>query len=327
MNTRRWILGVALALIVVALGVALYIYQQLQGDPIPLGTSSDTLGYMSNEAGDWDVMLINAEGEVLNLTADGSGAADYFASWAFNATRVNFLTNRGGEMGAGQVNPDGSDLKTLSVAEAVMATVLDQLFDWDPMWSVDGRLAWVSLRPLNLEIFAGDGDAQNGVRLTDDGGRDWFMSWSPDGTQFAFSSDRTGDEEIYLMDADGTNLRRLTDEPLDDTRPAWSMDGETILFLSERRSLLADGDIDIYLMDADGGNQRPIGDETFIGNPMHSPDGSQIAYISNEEGDWNIYVMDADGENVRRITESEGDELFPVWRPTPLIDDAAGDDS
>ena len=33
---------------------------------------------------------------------------------------------------------------------------------------------------------------------------------SPDGTQVAFVSSRTGDPELYVMKADGTDVRRLT---------------------------------------------------------------------------------------------------------------------
>jgi Tol biopolymer transport system component len=311
-----------------AAGIALYIYQRLQGDPIPLGTTSDTLAYMSNEQGNWDVMIIDADGNIANLTDDGSNAADFYPSWAFSAERLNFLTNRAGDMGAGQVSPDGTNLKTLSVAEAVISTLADQLFDWDPEWSLGGeQLTWISLRPLNLEIFAGDPDAQNGVRLTNGGARDWFAVWSPDATQIAFASDREGEEDIYIMNPDGSNLRRITNHPeTTDTRPAWSLDGETFLFTTERNLMLETGEIDFYLMDVNGDNQRPLGDEIFTGAPVYSPDGSQVAYMSNEEGDWNIYVMDSDGSNVRRLTASDADEMFPVWRPTPLADELSATD-
>jgi Tol biopolymer transport system component len=146
--------------------------------------------------------------------------------------------------------------------------------------------------------------------------------WSPDGTQILFTSERDGNEEIYVMDADGSNIVRLTDSGDDDTHPTWSEDGQSILFITERNVKLEDGDMEFYLMNVDGSDQRPLGDETFIGGYVFSADGQQIAYISNEEGDWNIYVKDADGENVKRLTESDADEIFPVWRPTPL--DAIG---
>ena len=55
----------------------------------------------------------------------------------------------------------------------------------------------------------------------------------------------------------------------------------------------------------------------FEGDPTYSPYGGQVAYMSNKEGSWHIYVMDADGSNARRVTDGEGDNMFPSWRPVP----------
>lgn len=60
-------------------------------------------------------------------------------------------------------------------------------------------------------------------------------------------------------------------------------------------------------MAADGSNQVNLtnnpADDT---DPVWSPDGSQIAFVSNrdngEGGGQFIYVMDADGSNVRQLT-------------------------
>ncbi len=40
---------------------------------------------------------------------------------------------------------------------------------------------------------------------------DHSEQFSPDGTQIAFASDRTGNYEIWIADADGKNQRQLTD--------------------------------------------------------------------------------------------------------------------
>jgi TolB protein len=323
MSAKRIIIGVVAIVVIGVAAGAFYLYQQLQGDPIPLGAPSGELAFMSNEAGDWDVMMIDSEGVITNLTGDDSGGLDYVPTWSFQGDQLNFLTNRTGEIGAGRINADGTGLRTLSIASAVIATLGEQRFEWDPVWSPTGeQLMWISLRTLNVEIMLGDGDAQNGENISNDGGTDAFQMWSPDGTQILFTSERDGNEEIYVMDADGSNIVRLTDSADDDTHPTWSEDGQSILFITERNVKLEDGDMEFYLMNVDGSDQRPLGDETFIGGYVFSADGQQIAYISNEEGDWNIYVKDADGENVKRLTESDADEIFPVWRPTPL--DAIG---
>ena len=68
--------------------------------------------------------------------------------------------------------------------------------------------------------------------------------WSPDGTQIAFESSRSGNKTIYVMDADGSNPRRLTSYSGIDISPSWSPDGTQIAFESDR-----DGYWDIYVLD------------------------------------------------------------------------------
>lgn len=324
------IIASVLLVIIVAVAAAVAIFmERLRADPIPLGAPSGELAFMSNRDGNWDIFILKPDGTLTNMTPSLEGEvgdADYFASWAFSGDMVNFLTNRSGVMGVGQVAPDGSELRTLSELEAIRATVVTGRLDWDPAWSPPdaSRLLWASLRDLNLELYVMDGnDTDTMTRLTRDainGPRDWFMAWSPDGTEIVYSSSRSGNEEIYIMNADGTNIRRLTDSEGDDLRAVYSQDGQTILFVSERENPLASGQMDLYLMDVDGGNQRPLGDEIFTGGLMYASDGQEVAYISNESGRWNIYLMNVDGSNVRRLTDDQGDDLFPMWRPVPLED-------
>ena len=309
------VIGLALAALL-ALG-AFFIWRQMQGNPIPTGTPSGELAYMSNRTGKWELYLIDTSGQTRSLTAPGDDVHDYFPSWSFSGDMLNFLTSRAGEMGPGQVRPDGSELRTLGITEAIMSVFLAGRLDWDPAWSPDGQhLGWASLRDLNLEIYVAASDGSDQRRLTNHPGRDWFLSWSPDGARITFSSDRDGVENIYALDPDGENMQQLTDSPGNDLRPAWSLAGETILFVSERDTSLTTGQLDLFLMNPDGSDQRRFGtDDVFSGGAVHSADGQQIAYISNEEGRWNIYVMDADGSNLRRITATDHDDLFPVWRP------------
>ena len=105
------------------------------------------------------------------------------------------------------------------------------------------RIAFVSDRDGNIEIYVMDADGSNVIRLTNNPTPDLFPALSPDGSRIAFTFDRG----IYVMEADGSNVIRLTNYP--DAFAAWSPDGSRIAFESGR-----DGIPEIYVMDADGSN-------------------------------------------------------------------------
>jgi Tol biopolymer transport system component len=54
-------------------------------------------------------------------------------------------------------------------------------------------------------------DGSDLVQLTNDKSNSAYPSWSPDGSQILFESDRNdGNANIYVMDADGSNIVQLT---------------------------------------------------------------------------------------------------------------------
>lgn len=91
--------------------------------------------------------------------------------------------------------------------------------------------------------------------------------------------------------------------------PDVSPDGNTILF-----DLLGD----IYALDAAGGAARPLltGDALET-QPVFSPDGRQIAYISDKSGAANLWVANADGSNARKLSSDTDPAIYssPSWSP------------
>ena len=73
--------------------------------------------------------------------------------------------------------------------------------------SVPGRIAFDNFD----DVWTIDADGTGLTRLTRRPGPDFDPSWSPDGTQIAYRSERCGEPEIWIMDADGTGQRRLTE--------------------------------------------------------------------------------------------------------------------
>jgi len=107
--------------------------------------------------------------------------------------------------------------------------------------------------------------------------QDAHPTWSPDGKQIAFASNRDGNYEIYLMNADGTAPIRLTNSPGLDYGPAWSPDGKQIAFVTAR---------DDPAPDKCGGR-------------------------CNTE----IYIINSDGSGLSRLTNNPADDLAPAWKP------------
>jgi dipeptidyl aminopeptidase/acylaminoacyl peptidase len=236
--------------------------------------------------------------------------------------------------------------------------------------SPDGRSVAYAIRDAHLDrneytsaiyLVPTDPDGGSGSprQFTSGEHRDSDPRWSPDGRRLAFVSDRSGKNQIYVIDADGGEPRRLTDLSRGARNPVWSPDGRRIAFLSTEGNGIDDderskpggmirhvtrlpyrfdvtGYIDdrfphVWVVDAEGSEARQItwGDQDDL-DPTWSPDGSQIAFVSNRENDihvsfWSqVYRVSVDGDpppsgsNEDGATRvSRGTELssLPVWSP------------
>ena len=189
---------------------------------------------------------------------------------------------------------------------------------------VNGKIAFVTGRDGNLEIYAMNADGSGKTRLTNNTADDSDPAWSPDGTKIAFSSDRDGNREIYVMNADGSGQKRLTNNAADDFDPAWSPDGAKIAFATTRNGkhdTFGNPSWGIYVMNAaDGSGQTGLtSDPTNDIEPAWSPDGTKIAFASDRPDGrvHNIYVMSAtDGSAQTALTSNTSfDSRFPAWSP------------
>lgn len=169
--------------------------------------------------------------------------------------------------------------------------------DANPVYSADGsRIAFVSSRDGNEEIYVMNADGGGHARVTNSPGRDIHPYWSPDGERLIFNSNReSGTFELYTIRADGSGIARLTDNELHDTYASFSPDGTRIAFVR----WMDDGDNpDLFIMNADGTGERRMTDHaSFDGWPAWMPDGESIVFASDRvtERVWALYRLPLSG--------------------------------
>jgi hypothetical protein len=95
---------------------------------------------------------------------------------------------------------------------------------YDPAWApYSDRIVFVSTDPGNDEVYTVNVDGSDQQRLTKNAWEwDKHPSWSPDGTQIVFYSNRyTGWRQIWVMNADGSDQHNISNNEYNDWDPVW----------------------------------------------------------------------------------------------------------
>jgi Tol biopolymer transport system component/PKD repeat protein len=82
--------------------------------------------------------------------------------------------------------------------------------DLQANWGTNGRIAFVSDREGDLEIFVTTAEGAFPVNITNSNSNEWRPSWSPDGAYLAFISDRDGGQDLYILEVATLEVRRVT---------------------------------------------------------------------------------------------------------------------
>lgn len=75
---------------------------------------------------------------------------------------------------------------------------------------------------------------------------------------------------------------------------------------------------ELYTLPVDGGTAKPLlTGMAFESQPVYSPDGTHIAFISDRSGQENLWVMHSDGSGARELSDTAKDAelMSPSWAP------------
>jgi len=163
----------------------------------------------------------------------------------------------------------------------------------------------------NSNIFAMDLRSRTTTRLTNSNSIDTSPSYSPDGSQVVFTSDRGGRAQIYVMGADGSGQTRISFGDGIYSTPVWSPRGDLIAFTKQ-----SGGEFQIGVMRTDGSGERILSTGFQQEGPTWAPNGRVLMFFREAAGAGGprLHSIDLTGRNEQAIptTNFASD---PAWSP------------
>jgi TolB protein len=234
---------------------------------------------------------------------------------------IIFASDRDGNWEIYRMNPDGTQLIRLTDHPQI---------DTDPDWSPDGsQIAFRSRRDGSSDIFIMNPDGsgvQNIVQDPIDSFDDEFApDWRPGAEELVIYTDRfqpplgncrggRGVHHLAFLPLNGGGQAIQEFQALaGEQGPAkWSPDGSQLALAS---ACSADK-FQLYLWDQQSGALREILPEEYNpSTPAWSPNGRQLAFVSNHLGNSDIYILELNSGETTNLTQHPATDLNPVWAP------------
>lgn len=138
-------------------------------------------------------------------------------------------------------------------------------------------------------------------------------SWSPDGTQIAFTSDRTGVWHLYVAGSTGKAAPIGRTGAASEVDPAWSPDGRRIAFTTTDVKGLSH--ISVAVVGTSGTATDLTNGVAVDGDPSWSPQGDRIVFDRVTNGSSDLWAVDLRGRATPLTRGTALDEANPSWAP------------
>jgi TolB protein len=267
---------------------------------------------ISNSA-DWKMFLMNTDGT--NQRAISNNIVRCSPPiLSQSGTKIAFTTYDDFYYNLYIIDVDGQNQTLLSKGKQ---------FCGSPAWSPDdSRIAFVK-NDNNVggtyDIYSIKSDGSDETRLTNQDDN-FSPQYLPDNHAIIFSSSNNACTGIYKMNVDGGNKQLLTPPNKSFGNPKISPGGNMIAITSNDWK-----GSQIFVMNADGSNLKQI---TFMvsseyfdsgfprdgnSNPVWSPTGDKLVYVSYENGSPDIFTIHSNGTGNKRLTDTPLRDENPNW--------------
>jgi Tol biopolymer transport system component len=230
--------------------------------------------------------------------------------WSPSGKRVYFSSYRGGGLNIWRIAVSSSGQQAGAPQQMTVGPGQDVEL---AISSDDKRLAFSILRQ-NADLWRLPVSPQSGVptgspeQVLPSTRVDSRGSWSPDGTQIAFNSDRSGEMNLYTHSLFDNSDRQVTSGPGGDYQPQWSPNGKRLVFSSHASNA------NIWTADLQNDTLNRLSSDPGLEiNPFYSPDRSHIAFQSDRSGRLEVWVMNSDGSGPRQVTKIGVGGYFMRW--------------
>ncbi|MGH8223193.1 MAG: Tol-Pal system beta propeller repeat protein TolB [Woeseiaceae bacterium] len=281
------------------------IYEQLTGIPGVFGTQVAYVtasGQGPNKL--YSLVVADADGENEHTIMESTDPI-MSPAWSPDSRRLAYVSFEG--------NRSSIFVQTLRTGNRIRVSNQPGI-NGSPAFSPDGRKLVLTLGGIdgNLDIHVMDVNSREVTRITTHRAIDTEGSWSPDGGEIYFTSDRSGGPQIYRVSASGGTPERVTFEGSYNARPRLSPDGKKLAMVHLDR-----GDYRIAVTDVGKSGLLVVSAGNQDESPSFAPNSDALIYATRQGRNGVLETVSADGLVRQRLASGEGDVREPVWSPFP----------